>query len=87
MASIQIRIPDELKEQAEILFKEMGMSLPEATRLFLKQSINCGGLPFQPRAKQPNAETIAAFEEAKNPENLRSYSSVDEMFEDLGLNG
>ena len=85
MASIQIRIPDELKEQADILFKEMGMSISEATRLFLKQSVNCGGLPFQPRAKQPNAETLAAFKEAENPENLTCYSSADAMFKDLGL--
>jgi len=34
---------------------------------------------------EPNEETIAAFRESQNPENLPSYRSIQEMFEDFGV--
>ncbi len=43
---IQVRVDEELKQDAEQLFKEIGMDLPSAIRLFLKQSILHNGLPF-----------------------------------------
>ncbi|GHV32139.1 hypothetical protein FACS1894167_15040 [Synergistales bacterium] len=35
---------------------------------------------------EPSAETIAAFREAEHPENLKSYTSIEEMFRDFGVN-
>ena len=35
--------------------------------------------------KIPNAETIAALEEAQNHHKLDEYASADEMFEVLGI--
>jgi DNA-damage-inducible protein J len=83
MTDIRVRIPDELKINAECLFSEMGMTMSEAVRIFLTQSVNSGGLPFTPKAPRPNAETLAAFSE--NKDDLKSYSDVDSMFKDLGL--
>ena len=40
MSYIQIRIDDELKEEAVKLFNELGLDLSTAIRLFLKQSID-----------------------------------------------
>ncbi len=34
---------------------------------------------------QPNAETIAAMEEAEHPENLEKFDSAADMFEKLGI--
>jgi Mg/Co/Ni transporter MgtE len=34
---------------------------------------------------QPNAETIAAMEEAKHPEKLEKFDSAAEMFKKLGI--
>lgn len=66
-AVIQARVSGILKQQAEQLFAGMGLSLSEAIRVFLQQSVNERGLPFQPRAgKIPNAETLAAMEEIDN---------------------
>lgn len=62
-AVIQTRISSPLKKQAEALFAAMGLTVSDAVRLFLQQSINEGGLPFQPRLSRPNAETIAAMRE------------------------
>lgn len=65
---VQARVSQQLKQQAEQLFSSMGLSLSEAVRVFLQQSVNEHGLPFQPRAANriPNAETIAAMEELDN---------------------
>ena len=64
---VQARVSETLKQQAEQVFASMGLSLSEAVRVFLQQSVNERGLPFQPRAaKIPNAQTLAAFEELDN---------------------
>jgi DNA-damage-inducible protein J len=86
MANIQIRLPEDVKLDAEAIFSDMGISISEAIRLFLKQSINCGGLPFQPRTRQITEETRLSFKEAEdNLEGLKKYHGVDAMFKDLGL--
>lgn len=43
---IQVRVEDELKQQADMLFTKLGMDTPTAVRLFLKQSIMRHGIPF-----------------------------------------
>ena len=35
---------------------------------------------------EPNAETLEAMREAEHPERLKSYSSIEEMFKDFGVN-
>ena len=35
--------------------------------------------------QQPNAETIAAMEEAKHPENLEKFDSAADMFQKFGI--
>jgi DNA-damage-inducible protein J len=51
-ATIQTRVSGEMKQQAEALFASMGLGLSDAIRMFLQQSINEGGIPFKPRAKE-----------------------------------
>ena len=80
--TIQSRIRPELKEQAEAIFEAIGLSMGDAIRLFLQQSVNTGGLPFQPTAKRPNAETLAALEEVESGKGKR-FATVDELIADL----
>ena len=47
MAQINIRIDDNLKEQAEILFEELGLNMSTAFNVFIRQSIRQGGIPFK----------------------------------------
>jgi len=47
MAQINIRIDDNLKEQAEILFEELGLNMSTAINVFIRQSIRQGGIPFE----------------------------------------
>jgi DNA-damage-inducible protein J len=48
-STVQVRIDDETRIKATELFDRMGLDIPTAIRMFLKQSIESNGLPFQPR--------------------------------------
>ena len=46
MATIQVRVDDALKAQADALFSGLGMDTSTAIRVFLRQSLRHGGIPF-----------------------------------------
>ena len=69
MATIQIRVDDSLKQRADALFSDIGIDTSSAIRLFLKQSVNLGRIPFELRA-DPYREYAQALHEA-NEEALR----------------
>ena len=55
-ATANTRIDSDLKHQAEAIFSEMGLTSGRAIRLFYRQTVQTGGLPFQPNyslSKEP----------------------------------
>lgn len=82
--NVTFRVDDELKQQADILFDELGMSLSTAFTVFLKQAVREQQLPFQVTKNVPNATTLAAIEAAeKATEVCGPFESVEEMMEEL----
>jgi DNA-damage-inducible protein J len=79
--TVQARINPDLKEQADALFAALGLSTADAIRLFLQQSVNAGGLPFQPSIKRPNADTLAAMAELEQGGG-QHFRSTSELFAD-----
>jgi DNA-damage-inducible protein J len=62
--TIQSRVKTELKENAEQIFDGLGMSMGDAIRIFLQQTVNMGGLPFTPMLRKPaRPETVEAMVE------------------------
>ncbi len=47
-AVYQVRIDEDIKNQAEALYRRMGTSFAEAIRIFAVQSIREQGMPFTP---------------------------------------
>jgi DNA-damage-inducible protein J len=47
MANVNIRVDDKLKQSAESIFQEIGLSMSAATNVFYKQVVRCGGIPFE----------------------------------------
>ncbi|MEX1447623.1 type II toxin-antitoxin system RelB/DinJ family antitoxin [Enterococcus sp. C76] len=80
MSRLNIRIDDELKEQAKEVYEEIGMDLSTAVIVFLKQSVRERKLPFQPGI-EPREDIIASYE-AENGITTK-VSSVDELMEKL----
>jgi DNA-damage-inducible protein J len=68
----------DLKQAAEAIFSQLGVSPSEAIRIFYKQVALHQGFPFDLRL--PNAATIAALQELNHPERLIRYERVDDMF-------
>ncbi len=87
MANITVRVDDDLKQQAEELFKDLGMNLSTAVTAFFRQSVREQALPFQLRREIPNATTLAAFAEVEDmeahPEKYPLYTDVSKLMEDL----
>jgi DNA-damage-inducible protein J len=46
MAQVNIRIDDNLKEQGEKLFNDMGLNFSAAVSAFVSQAVREGGMPF-----------------------------------------
>ncbi len=63
-AEIRSRIEPDLKQQSAEVLASLGLDLSAAIRLFLRQVVEVGGLPFEVR-KQPTPETMAAMMEAR----------------------
>ena len=80
MAVINIRVNDEVKKEAEIIFKSLALNMSVAINLFLKKCINEKGIPFD--LKIPNKETNKIL---NGDIERKSYKNVDELFEDLGV--
>ena len=79
--TVQARVSPELKQAAEAVFSAIGLSTAEAIRVFLQQAVNSGGLPFQPSAKIPSAETLAAMMELEDGGG-QLFPTKEELFAD-----
>lgn len=77
--TVQARVSPELKQEAEAVFSAIGMSTAEAIRVFLQQAVNSGGLPFQPSAKTPSVETLAAMMELEDGGG-QLFPTTEELF-------
>ena len=64
-STLQIRIDDNLKEQAVALFDRLGLDLPTAVRIFLKKAVSENGVPFElkdtPRVSVKGLEVMTAI--------------------------
>ena len=90
-ANISLRTEPEVKEKAEKIYSSFGMSLSDAISVFLYQSINVGGLPFELRQPAFSQETIDAFQEAQDIIDgkipSKAYDSVQDLVADIMKEG
>lgn len=52
MAQINLRIDDDVKNEAEELFSRIGMNMTTAIMVFIRQSIADDGIPFRIKANR-----------------------------------
>lgn len=55
---IQVRVDDDLKQEANAVLNEIGIDMPNAIRMFLKRVVLERGLPFE--TKLPSMDPISA---------------------------
>lgn len=62
-SDLNIRIDTDIKEQAEHLFSQFGITITDAVNIFFHQSLNYGGIPFELKIDKSKAITSTAMKE------------------------
>ena len=79
-ALVQTRINGNIKAEAAIVLASMGLTVSDAVRIMLTRVAHDKALPFEPL--RPNAETIAAMEEARSGK-MDSFATIEDLMADL----
>ena len=76
-ASLNIRLDSEIKKTAESVYSHYGLSLAEAVTVFIHQSCNIGGLPFDLRPMHPTTDSMEAIFETGQVNRAASQSILN----------
>lgn len=79
---VRARTDPAIKNEAAVL-ATMGLTVSDLCRMALTRVAHEKRLPFSPEV--PNEETIKAFRDIDNRENLHYAKDADDMFGQLGL--
>jgi addiction module RelB/DinJ family antitoxin len=66
MATISVRVDDDLKERAETIFNGIGLSAAAATSVFYHQVVNYGRIPFELISEPSDTEYLNSIPEMAN---------------------
>ena len=80
-AVYQVRMDEDIKNQVEDLYRNLGTSFAEAVRIFAVQSIREQGLPFTPTVA--HGKTCGALSAYANPALIPQESNA---FEEAAVN-
>ena len=82
-STIRARIEPDLKDKAEHIFKQLGLTTTQAITLFYKQVELQNGLPFD--IAIPNKTTRRTFSDTDAGRDLIICEDADDMFKKLGI--
>lgn len=78
----QIHIDENVKNQANTLFNDLGIDMNTAVNIFLRQCLLREGLPFNVVLPKYNDKTLEAMIEAKKisrDESVVSYNTMEDL--------
>ena len=79
MATLQIRLDDNLKAKSDALFSSLGMDTSTAVRVFLTLSVENDGLIFPIRHRKPDYSLEKAIHDSRTGTDLHGpFESADE---------
>lgn len=70
MATLQIRIDDALKKDADTLFASLGLDTTTAVRIFLNAAVENAGIPFSVQHRKLSPELLKAIHDSRYRQNL-----------------
>lgn len=81
---VQIRVDEDLKNEASDIFERLGLDLPTAIRVFLKKSVEESGIPFSLKVDKEkkslkNAEKLLKKANKEAKKNKIQDMSLDEI--------
>ena len=78
--TINARIDEDSKIQAQHVLAKLGLSMSSAIEMFFRQIALHQGIPFE--VKLPSQETQQAMDELEKGKGVR-FDTVEDLFEDL----
>lgn len=85
--NLNIRVDSTLKQESDMLFKDLGLNMSTAINMFLTKCVKTSSIPFKIEEPKPSKELKKVLKELdymmKHPEKYKSYNSVEELFEEL----
>jgi DNA-damage-inducible protein J len=67
MATLQVRMDDNIKIAADSLFNQLGLDTSTAVRMFISASLENHGLPFDVKRKAPAQDFTKAITSVRYP--------------------
>ncbi len=85
MAVLQVRVDEKLKNQATLVYNELGIDLSTAIRMFLKKSVLIGGIPFDTKISDETLNAILSLDAMRSmsEENGNSLMDLDSINEEI----
>ncbi|MDD7305767.1 MAG: type II toxin-antitoxin system RelB/DinJ family antitoxin [Peptoniphilaceae bacterium] len=80
--NLNIRTDKEIKEQAEVIFSELGLNMTTAINMFLRTAIRENGIPFSLKLDIPNALTRSAIDEGRRiakDKRVEGFSNIEDL--------
>jgi DNA-damage-inducible protein J len=65
-ANINVRVDENLKHDAEIILKHLGLNMTSAINIYLNSIRENDGIPFELKLKHPNNRTLEAINELES---------------------
>lgn len=85
--NMSFRVDKTLKNEADKLFKSLGLNTSVALNMFLAQSVREQSIPFISTMNTPNKRLLKALEEAEKIESgeitAKRYDTFEEVLEDI----
>lgn len=87
--NLNVRVDATLKQESDILFKNLGLNMSTAINMFLTKCVKTSSIPFKIEEPKPSKELKKALKEVdyiiKHPDKYKAYNSVEELFEELDI--
>ena len=80
--NLNIRTDKDIKDQADAIFSELGLTMTTAVNMFLRAAVREHGIPFALKVDVPNEITIAAIEEGRriaSDSSVKGYSTIEDL--------
>jgi DNA-damage-inducible protein J len=82
--TIQVRIDDKIKNDADALFSSLGIDTSTAIRIFINAALEARGIPFAVRHRIPRTELLEAIEDVREKRNLNDpFENVDNVVKSI----
>lgn len=78
-STVQVRIDEDLKNQASAVFDDLGMDLSTAIRLFLKRAVLVNGVPFEMTLPKKSTKAMKAVEALYESSAAAEVNGTSEM--------